>query len=93
LICPMSALIGIFRFLSIIRLIKEPRACRGCGTCRRVCPVDLDASYRSRNRRRIQDSGCQGCFVCAESCSSDGSFSVKLGPLTFFKSSRKYASR
>ncbi|MDR2422126.1 MAG: 4Fe-4S binding protein [Deltaproteobacteria bacterium] len=89
LICPMSALIGFFKFLAIFRLTKEPLACQGCGTCRRVCPVDLDASYQNRDRPRVQVSGCQGCFTCAESCAADGTLSVKFGPLTLFKSSRK----
>jgi polyferredoxin len=93
LICPMSALIGFYKFLAMFRLAREPLACQGCGTCRRVCPVDLGAPRQARDGRRAQASGCQGCLACAESCASDGTYSLKFGPLTLFKSSRKYSSR
>jgi polyferredoxin len=94
LICPMSALIGFFKFLSIFRLVKEPMACQGCGTCGLVCPLEIDSSRLIREKRQketAQTPGlpaekagafkaqeCQGCFICAESCASDGSFSIKL---------------
>jgi polyferredoxin len=91
LICPMSALMHLFRPLFLLRLSKEPKACLGCATCRRVCPVDMDSSYGQR-KKEIQDSGCQGCLTCSDNCSSDGALNLKFGPWAVFKSSRRHSS-
>ncbi|MDR1677581.1 MAG: 4Fe-4S binding protein [Deltaproteobacteria bacterium] len=89
LVCPMSVAIHLLKPLYLLRLIKEPKACLGCGTCRRVCPVGMTTSYQERTKADIQDCGCQGCLTCAESCASDSSLSIKFGPWTVFSSSRK----
>lgn len=38
---PMLALIHVLKPLTILRLVKEPGACVGCGNCRRACPMDV----------------------------------------------------
>jgi polyferredoxin len=88
LICPMSVAIHLLKPLFVLRLVKEPKACLGCGTCRRICPVGLSSSFEERQKSDIQECGCQGCLTCVEGCTSDGSLSVKLGPWTVLKSSR-----
>jgi polyferredoxin len=89
LVCPLPLLIHIFKPIFLLKLTKEPRACLGCATCQRLCPVDLDASTKERRRGDFQASGCQGCFVCVQNCGSDGSLAVKVGPKTIYKSSRR----
>jgi polyferredoxin len=89
LVCPMPVAIRLLKPLFLLRLAKEPGACHGCGTCRRVCPVRMAASYDERKKSDIQALGCQGCFSCAEKCASDGALAIKFGPWTVFRSSRK----
>ncbi|MDR1309785.1 MAG: 4Fe-4S binding protein [Deltaproteobacteria bacterium] len=93
LVCPMLALINLLSRLHLLRLVKEPRACHGCGNCRRNCSMDNETIYRERASSRVYDPDCLGCFGCSESCASDKSLSVALGPLRLFSSSRAHAAR
>ncbi|MDR1041303.1 MAG: 4Fe-4S binding protein [Deltaproteobacteria bacterium] len=92
MICPMLALINLYRRLYVMRLVKSPPSCRGCGNCRRTCSMDNDTVYRERETAYVYDADCMGCFKCSEGCPSDGSLSVKFGPFSLFRSSRKYAA-
>jgi ferredoxin len=89
----MSVALYLLKPLVLLRLVKEPKACLGCGTCRRICPVNLSGSYRERVKSDFRECGCQGCLTCAEGCASDGSLAVKFGPWTIFRSSGKHSAR
>jgi polyferredoxin len=93
LFCPMLAIIDLLRPFHILRLAKDPSACRGCGNCRRNCSMDNQTIYLERVKKRVYDPDCLGCFTCSEGCASDDSLSVRFGPLTLFSSSRRYSSR
>lgn len=103
LICPMSLLISLFRPIFLLRLIKEPAACLGCGNCRRVCPTTIDKSAPLSNDLKLSTKhidavrgfakSCQGCFNCAQCCSTEGSLGIKFGPKVIFRASRSYAAK
>ncbi len=90
--CPMAAFMHILKPLTLLRLVKEPSACHGCGTCRRKCTMGIDASYKERVKTEVQADGCSGCFGCVESCSSEGALKIKFGPKVIFSSSRSHAA-
>jgi polyferredoxin len=92
LVCPMLALINLYRRLFLLRTEKDPEACRGCGGCRRGCAVESAAVWEAREAGPVYGPDCTGCFTCAEGCPSDGSLAVRLGPLRLFGSSRRYAA-
>jgi polyferredoxin len=105
LICPMSALIFILKRLFLLNLVKDPRACLGCCTCRNVCPAHLNTADLERSgpetlarKRRLFSlgrpiplklNGCHGCFACVETCATDGSLGVKFGRWIWLSSSRR----
>ncbi|MDR1050934.1 MAG: 4Fe-4S binding protein [Deltaproteobacteria bacterium] len=91
LVCPMLAMINIFRRLHLLRLVKDVGSCRGCGSCRRTCAMDNQTIYRERESARPHDPDCLGCFSCAEGCSTEGSLGVRLGPLNLFGSTPVHA--
>lgn len=93
LFCPMLALNNLFRKLHFLRITKEPKACHGCGNCRRNCSMDNETVYRERLSCDVYDQDCMACFKCSESCAADGALKVKFGPFTLFSSGRSYASR
>ncbi|MDR1045568.1 MAG: 4Fe-4S binding protein [Candidatus Adiutrix sp.] len=93
LLCPMMALINLLKPFYLLKVVKEPEACQGCGNCRRGCCMDNETSYRERIKPNVYDPDCSGCFNCAESCASDGSLAVKFGPFKIFSSSRRYAAK
>ncbi|MDR2459634.1 MAG: 4Fe-4S binding protein, partial [Deltaproteobacteria bacterium] len=93
LFCPMLAFVNLYRSLFLLRLTKDPKACHGCGNCRRTCSMDNQTIYLERIKSNVYDADCMGCFKCSESCAADQSLSVKLGPFKLFNSSRRYAAK
>ena len=90
--CPMAAMMHIFKPLLLLRLVKTPSACHGCGNCRRGCAMGLEETFKERTRTEVQADGCTGCFSCVGTCAGDTSLSIKFGRFTLFSSSRNYAS-
>ncbi|MDR3280860.1 MAG: 4Fe-4S binding protein [Synergistaceae bacterium] len=90
--CPLLALIHILKPLTALRLFKLPEACTGCGTCRRVCPMDIEDVYRQRTSPDVQTDECLDCAKCAESCPADGAIGLKFLKFKLFLSSRSYAA-
>ena len=93
LFCPMLALNNLFKKLYLLRLIKDPKACHGCGSCRRTCAMDNETVYRERISSNVYDADCMACFKCTESCAADKTLSAKFGPFKLFSSTRRYAAR
>ncbi|MDR1165776.1 MAG: 4Fe-4S binding protein [Deltaproteobacteria bacterium] len=93
LFCPMLAIVNLYRGLYLLKVVKDPKACHGCGNCRRTCSMDNETIYRERVKSNVYDSDCMACFKCAEGCAADKSLFVKLGPFKIFSSSRSYASK
>jgi MinD superfamily P-loop ATPase len=89
----MLAFVNLYRVLFVLKIAKDPKACHGCGNCRRTCSMDNETIYRERKKSDVYDADCMGCFKCAEGCAADRTLSVKLGPLKIFSSSRKYAAK
>jgi polyferredoxin len=83
----------LYRALFILRIAKDPKACHGCGNCRRTCSMDNETIYRERVKSNVYDADCMGCFKCAEGCAADRTLFVKLGPWRIFNSSRQYAAK
>lgn len=90
--CPLLAIIHLLKPLTLLRLVKEPSSCIGCGNCRRVCPMDIEEVYRERVSRDVQTEECLGCGKCAEACSSDCALGIHLFKYKLFVSSKKYAA-
>ncbi len=93
LFCPMLALNNLFKKLHLLRLVKDPQACHGCGNCRRNCSMDNETVYRERTLSNVYDADCMACFKCTESCAADKALSAKFGPFKLFSSTRRYAAR
>lgn len=93
LFCPMLALMNLLKKLHLLKLVKEPHACRGCGNCRRSCFSDIETVYRQKTSCDVYDPDCMSCFKCAEHCDADSALKIKFGPFTLFSSSRRYTAR
>jgi polyferredoxin len=76
--CPMLALFRLLAPLAAIRLVKEPRLCQGCGTCHRVCPMDVDEVWHERRPGRAQAGDCLGCGDCVGSCAAGGALGLRF---------------
>lgn len=90
--CPLLALIHLLKPLTVLRLVKEPAACTGCGNCRRACPMDIEAVYRERTGADVQTDECLDCLKCAEACPSEAALGLNFLGYRLFSSSRGKAA-
>ena len=90
--CPLLALMRLLKPLTLLRLVKEPSFCTGCGNCRRMCPMDIEAVYQERTSRDAQTGECIDCGRCAEACPSDSALGISFLGARLFVSSKKYAA-
>jgi ferredoxin len=89
-ICPMLALNGAFRHLSLTRLVKRAHdKCAQCGICAQACPMDIHEIH-TRSGRQAFHEDCTLCGRCAEFCPDDDVIALKFGPLALFRSRRDY---
>jgi polyferredoxin len=91
--CPLLALIHMLKPLTVLRLIKSPEFCTGCGNCRSACPMDIEEIYREKNLSDVQTDRCLDCAHCVEACPSNGALALKFLKLRLFSSSRKYTAK
>lgn len=89
--CPLLALIHVLKPINALRLVKNPKACTGCGACRRVCPMDIERVYAEREKSDVQDGACLTCGRCVESCSMNGALGLNWLSVRLVSSSRARA--
>lgn len=75
-LCPYGALLGLFSWLSPVRVRRDPVSCTDCGLCDRVCMARLSVS-KSKN---VLDAECTGCLDCVAVCPVKDTLQVKAGP-------------
>lgn len=68
-ICPITVFLKPMSYFSLIRIKCDENKCISCGKCKRVCPMDVDVTDTSRNRRNGTE--CILCFECVKACPKD----------------------
>jgi polyferredoxin len=58
--CPLGAIFSLFNRFSLVQL-EVSSSCRNCGHCRKVCPMDLQASLETNSPDCIR---CLNCTTC-----------------------------
>ncbi|MCD8351038.1 MAG: 4Fe-4S binding protein [Planctomycetaceae bacterium] len=93
MVCPLLALMHILKPVTFSRLRKEPDRCTGCGTCRRVCPMEVEDVYTEKIGNDVQAGACIGCQTCVGSCAGDGALKTTYFGKSVLVSSRKRAAQ
>jgi polyferredoxin len=88
LFCPLLALIHLLKPLTALRLVKEPGLCLGCGSCRRVCPMDIEEVFQEKAKHDVQTGACLSCGRCLEACAADRALRLRWFALKLAESSR-----
>ncbi|HEY3359014.1 MAG TPA: 4Fe-4S binding protein [Polyangia bacterium] len=59
-LCPLGAIFSLFARVSLVRLRVAP-ACRGCGRCQSVCPVDHAVAADPGSGECVRCLACTSC--------------------------------
>jgi len=91
--CAMGILMRLLRInrWSCLGLVKDPKRCTYCGTCERVCPVDISQVYHEREDRSVRLAACHLCLKCVEGCPEDGVLEARWFGRKVFRSRFQYA--
>lgn len=63
-LCPYGALLGLFSWVSPVKVRRDPVTCTDCGICDKVCPARLPVM----GKLSITSVECIGCGDCVVSC-------------------------
>lgn len=75
-LCPLGGVISILGNLSLLRIRRSERDCKGCAVCNAPCPVKIDVAQA----RPAVSADCIGCLECVEVCPHSSALVVTLGP-------------
>lgn len=65
-ICPITVFLKPMSYFSFVRVKCDKEKCIACGKCKRVCPMEVDVTDNSRNRKNGTE--CILCMECVNSC-------------------------
>ena len=68
-ICPVTVFLKPMSYYSLLRVRCDSDKCISCGTCRRVCPMDVDVT--DNTRKRLNGTECILCMECVKHCPVD----------------------
>jgi polyferredoxin len=74
-LCPYGALLGLFSWLSPVKVRREPANCVDCSLCDRVCMARLPVSKLGS----VRSAECTGCLDCLAVCPVEDTLSVQAG--------------
>lgn len=65
-ICPITIFLKPMSYFSLLRITCDQNKCVSFGKCKKVCPMEVDVTDNSRNRKNGTE--CILCFECAKNC-------------------------
>ncbi len=77
-LCPMGAIYAIIGKLSPFKVVRNENLCIDCGTCNRVCPMNIDV----RHSTKIYSAECINCSLCVLDCPKAGALENRISKKT-----------
>ncbi len=68
-LCPITVFLKPMSKYSLLRVKVDETKCVSCGKCKKVCPMNVDVTDNSRNRKNGTE--CILCMECVDSCPKD----------------------
>ena len=65
-ICPVTVFLKPASYFSLLRVKVDKTNCISCGTCKRVCPMNVDVCDPHRSRKNGTE--CILCLECVQAC-------------------------
>jgi ferredoxin len=85
-VCAVGALLSYFNRGALTTLQKRARQCTFCGTCERVCPMDVKRVHEERERKLVTDSQCILCLRCVQECPERACLTAKCAGVKIVQS-------
>ena len=67
-LCPSAVILRLTSRFSWAKMAARPGCCSECGTCSRVCPMNVDVLSFARKGYRVLSGDCILCQQCAQAC-------------------------
>ena len=68
-ICPITVFLKPMSYFSLLRITCDKSKCISCGKCKKVCPMEVHVTDKSRKRKNGTE--CILCFECVQNCRND----------------------
>lgn len=65
-ICPITVFLKPMSYFSAIRIKCSKDKCVSCGSCEKVCPMNVEVTDNSR--KRLNGTECILCMECVRAC-------------------------
>lgn len=65
-LCPITVFLKPMSYYSLLRITCDKSKCVSCGKCKKVCPMEVDATDNARSRKNGTE--CILCMECVKSC-------------------------
>ncbi|MDE5936223.1 MAG: 4Fe-4S binding protein [Ruminococcus sp.] len=65
-ICPITVFLKPMSYFSLFRIKCNKEKCISCGKCKKICPMNVDITDNSRNRKNGTE--CILCLECIKNC-------------------------
>ena len=65
-ICPITVFLKPMSYFAFLRITCDTSKCVSCGKCKKVCPMEVDMTDNSRERKNGTE--CILCFECVKNC-------------------------
>lgn len=65
-ICPITVFLKPMSYFSLFRIKCNKEKCIFCGKCKKICPMNVDITDNSRNRKNGTE--CILCLECIKNC-------------------------
>jgi len=73
-LCPYGALLGVFSWLSPLKITRNSSTCIDCELCTKACPANINVHAA----KRVRSDECTSCLLCVEACPVKNTLEMRL---------------
>ena len=70
-VCPITVFLKITSRFSLLKVKGDRGKCTECGTCVKVCPMDIRVMDYTKDGQRVLSTECTVCQTCITACPQD----------------------
>lgn len=87
--CPLGLILGWYRKISALKLIKDDSKCTHCEACYNACPMEIEEVFKERDKTDVTFADCTLCLKCIEHCPEEDALKAKYLGATIYRSTNQ----